>query len=77
MVAAIHTHPEDWVDLSWIDERNQLCSRLGFWSMVVPWYGHEPWRLHEMGIHIRTTQGWARLTPEQTTKNVLISEAKC
>lgn len=77
MVAAIHTHPEDWVDLSWIDERNQLCSRLGFWSIVIPWYGRQPWHLSEMGIHIRSADGWARLTEDQAKTHVLIEEGQC
>jgi proteasome lid subunit RPN8/RPN11 len=74
LVAGIHTHPEDWVDLSWIDQRNQLCSRKGFWSIVVPWYSKEPWLVENMGVHIRTSDGWGRLTSEQVRMYVRIRE---
>lgn len=74
LIAGIHTHPEDWVDLSWIDQQNQLCSRTGFWSIVVPWYAEQSWQLDGIGIHIRTRDGWCRLTTEQTRKYVQITE---
>jgi proteasome lid subunit RPN8/RPN11 len=74
LIAGIHTHPEDWVDLSWIDRQNQLCSRKGFWSIVVPWYGKESWLIDNMGVHIRTSNGWGRLTTDQTRTHVCITE---
>lgn len=74
LIAAIHTHPEGWVDLSWIDEKNQLCSKLGFWSIVVPWYGREPWLLDTMGVHVRIAEGWARLSTEQVRTHVKLTE---
>jgi proteasome lid subunit RPN8/RPN11 len=61
-VALIHTHPEDWVDLSEIDQANQVSSRIGFWSVVIPWYGQEPWILTIWGVHVRRESGWSRLT---------------
>ena len=75
LIAGIHTHPEDWVDLSWIDQRNQLCSKRGFWSIVVPWYGNIPWNIEQMGIHIRTFDGWGRLTPAQIQEHVRVKGA--
>lgn len=75
LIAGIHTHPEDWVDLSWIDQRNQLCSKRGFWSLVVPWYGREPWPIADMGIHIRTSNGWGRLSADQVRAHVRITES--
>lgn len=74
LIAGIHTHPEDWVDLSWIDQQNQVCSRKGFWSIVVPWYGREAWLIEGMGVHIRTSDGWGRLTPDQIKTHVRITE---
>jgi len=74
LIAGIHTHPEDWVDLSWIDQQNQLCSRRGFWSIVVPWYGERTWKIDQMGIHIRMSEGWGRLTTEQVHRHVRIAE---
>ena len=74
LIAGIHTHPEDWVDLSWIDQQNQLCSRRGFWSVVVPWYAEQSWELDTIGIHIRTLEGWCRLTNEQVEQHVRIAD---
>lgn len=73
LIAGIHTHPEDWVDLSWIDQQNQLCSRRGFWSIVVPWYAEQSYELDTIGIHIRTLDGWCRLTNEQVQHHVRIA----
>lgn len=75
LIAGIHTHPEDWVDLSWIDQRNQLCSRRGFWSIVVPCYGKEPWTIASMGVHIRTSDGWGRLSADQVDAHLHITES--
>ena len=33
LISLIHTHPEDWVGLSLVDQKNQLCSRIGFWLL--------------------------------------------
>lgn len=75
LIGGIHTHPEDWVDLSWIDQRNQICSKKGFWSIVVPWYGREPWLIENMGVHIRTSRGWGRLSEEQAKSHVHVTES--
>ena len=58
LVGMIHTHPEEWVDLSLTDKKNQICSRVGFWSLVAPWYGRPPWELGAIGVHVRTDYGW-------------------
>jgi proteasome lid subunit RPN8/RPN11 len=70
LIAGVHTHPEDWVGLSWIDQRNQLSSRDGFWSVVVPWYARGPWNVSEMGFHVRTSAGWCRLTADQVLRHI-------
>ncbi len=74
LIAGIHTHPADWVDLSWVDQGNQLCSKKGFWSIVIPWYGQRPWLIENMGVHIRTADGWGRLAVGQIKEHVSISE---
>ena len=61
LLAMLHTHPEDWVDLSEVDARNQLCSRVGFWSIVLPWYGRLKWDALQIGFHERCMRGWRRL----------------
>jgi hypothetical protein len=73
LVALIHTHPEDWVGLSPVDETNQLCSRIGFWSLVVPWFGSRPWDLAAFGIHARADAGWYQYTGPEIPARVIIA----
>jgi proteasome lid subunit RPN8/RPN11 len=72
LVGMIHTHPKDGVELSYIDRRNQLCSRIGFWSIVLPWYGSRSWNLTETGVHIRIDKGWFQLSPEEAAKRIAV-----
>ncbi len=68
LLAMLHTHPEDWVGLSWIDAQNQLCSRIGFWSIVLPFYGAKEWKEAEIGFHIRCDRGWQQIQGETLRK---------
>lgn len=72
LVGMVHTHPKDWVELSYIDKKNQLCSRIGFWSIVLPWYGTRPWKLTQTGVHIRTDEGWFQFSPEEAAKRIAV-----
>jgi proteasome lid subunit RPN8/RPN11 len=72
LVATIHTHPAKWVGLSEVDRRNQISSRTGFWSLVVPNYGTPPWILDELGVHIRTPLGWYSLKEHEISQMVFI-----
>ncbi len=64
-VALIHTHPEAWVDLSAVDQRNRISSTTGFWSIVIPYYGCPPWNLDCIGFHVLEDMGWKKLTIEE------------
>jgi proteasome lid subunit RPN8/RPN11 len=72
LAGMIHTHPEDWVELSEVDKRNQLCSRIGFWSLVVPWYGKPPWDIGSMGIHARADSGWYQHLGAEVSAHVIL-----
>lgn len=72
LIAAVHTHPDDWVGLSHVDQRNQLSSKDGFWSLVLPRYGRRPLGPSEMGVHIRLHGAWWRLTETQVSKHFRI-----
>jgi len=74
LVAMLHTHPESWVGLSWVDQRNQLCSRIGFWSIVLPFYGRKGWQEDEIGFHIRCDVGWRQLGREELRDQFLVGE---
>lgn len=74
LIALIHTHPAGWVELSKIDQANQLSSRVGFWSLVVPHYGNEPWEIETIGIHERCPIGWRQLPVNEIESRVKITE---
>jgi proteasome lid subunit RPN8/RPN11 len=74
LIALLHTHPEDWVDLSPVDARNRLCPQVGFWSIIVPWYGARPWLLEAMGFHVRGERGWLTLDATQLHRLVRVLE---
>jgi len=72
LVGMIHTHPEDWVGLSYIDQANQLCSRIGFWSLVLPHYAKQKWDINTTGVHIRISEGWYQFSPSEMAKRIIV-----
>lgn len=72
LIGLIHTHPEEWVGMSEVDEQNQIGSRIGFWSLVAPWYGRKPWALSKMGVHERLEKGWRRLEQAELLERIRI-----
>jgi len=74
LIALIHTHPGAWVGLSSIDRRNQICSRVGFWSLVVPRYAEQPWRITHFGVHTLTDDGWQRLRRREILERLRVGE---
>ena len=74
LISLIHTHPEDWVGLSLVDQNNQLCSRIGFWSLVVPRYGRYPWDLSAFGVHVKGNEGWVQLSAADAKERVQVRE---
>jgi len=72
LLALLHTHPEQWVGLSAIDEQNQVSSRVGFWSIVVPFYGVCDWAPQELGCHVRCEFGWRQLAVDEVISSLVI-----
>lgn len=72
LVGMIHTHPEDWVGLSYIDQANQLCSRIGFWSLVLPYYGTQMWNINTTGVHIRISEGWHQFSRKEAAERIIV-----
>ena len=72
LLGMIHTHPEDWVGLSRVDRANQLCSRIGFWPLVVPFYAQRPWELTTVGVHIRVDPGWYQFSDQDVKERIVI-----
>jgi len=60
IVADIHTHPSDWVDLSVVDRAHQIEYRVGLLALVLPHFATTPPTLHEVGVHEYAGDGeWA------------------
>jgi proteasome lid subunit RPN8/RPN11 len=74
VLALLHTHPEDWVGLSLIDRQNQISSRVGFWSIVLPHYARNEWDAAEIGFHVRADRGWVTLTVDEATQALTVME---
>jgi hypothetical protein len=75
LLALLHTHPEGWVGLSKIDQQNQLSSRVGFWSIVLPYYGRNDWNPRDIGFHIRVEHGWLQLSLDEVEQHFSIVDA--
>jgi proteasome lid subunit RPN8/RPN11 len=73
ILALLHTHPEGWVDLSWIDQQNQISSRVGFLSIVLPFYGKHEWNYYENGFHVKCDRGWRRIYGQEAAEAVRIT----
>lgn len=72
LLALLHTHPYEWVGLSPTDQDNQISSRLGFWSIVLPYYARDPWDIESVGCHIRVDGGWQTLHVDQIRQHLII-----
>lgn len=72
LVALVHTHPVEWVDLSRVDRRNQLSSRIGFWSLVIPHYAAEEPAPETFGIHVRSSRGWSQVGAQRVNERFLV-----
>lgn len=73
ILALLHTHPEGWVDLSWIDQQNQISSRIGFLSIVLPFYGTHDWNYDEIGFHVKCDRGWRRIRGQEAAEAVRVT----
>lgn len=60
VIADVHTHPEDWVGLSYVDMAHPIEFRIGLICLVLPWYGAGVPSLQGTGIHVYLGGGrWA------------------
>ena len=63
LIADVHTHPEDWVDLSRTDREHPLEYRLGMLAVVLPWFAATAPSLRQVGVHeYVSTATWRRLS---------------
>jgi hypothetical protein len=68
----IHTHVDDYLDHSETDDVAAFSQREGALSIVVPHHARTRPEIAECGIHLRTAEGWSRLSPERALETVRI-----
>lgn len=74
LVADVHTHPEDWVDLSTTDRAHPIEYRIGLIAVVVPWFASGPPSLQGVGVHEYTaTSMWRRLEADEVMDRLQIT----
>lgn len=75
IIADLHTHPRDWVGLSWIDMEHPLEYRIGFLMIVLPYYASIDVQLEDIGVHEYQGDGrWRELHIEEIRRRIIIKE---
>jgi hypothetical protein len=74
IVADIHTHPSDWVELSLVDQEHPIEYRVGLPAMVLPSFGTGAPDLARTGVHVYAGNGrWETLCGEDAVRRVCIT----
>ena len=76
-LAQVHTHPSDWVGHSPWDDQHAYSHRIGALSIVLPRYGRNSPSLAQVGIHIRTADGWQQIELAFVDKYIRIVPSCC
>ena len=71
-LAQVHTHPTEWIDHSGWDDDHAYSQRDGSLSLVLPNYGRVPVEPHDAGVHVRTRDGWVRLSSDVVKATIRI-----
>jgi hypothetical protein len=66
-LAQVHTHGNNWVNHSWVDDQRAYSQRDGALSLVLPYHAAGRPTLWQAGIHVRELTGWRRVTSEEIT----------
>jgi len=75
IVADIHTHPADWVDLSVVDQAHPIEYRIGLLALVLPDFASGPPELARAGVHEYLGDGrWNTLTGADAHGRIGIDE---
>jgi hypothetical protein len=57
-LAQIHTHPNDHIAHSRVDDANAYSQQLGSLSIVLPFHARNRPTPNESGVHVRQSGGW-------------------
>lgn len=75
IVVDIHTHPEEWVGLSYVDQLHPIEFRIGLIAMVFPHYAMKAPSLQEVGVHEYLGSGnWRQLEGNEIQQRIQIKE---
>lgn len=73
IVADVHTHPHDWVDLSRVDQRNPIEHRIGLIAIILPDYAQRAISLVDIGVHeYLGSYQWRRLPRLEVQSRLLV-----
>ncbi|MFC0105563.1 hypothetical protein [Kibdelosporangium aridum] len=64
-LAQVHTHGNDCVNHSWVDDQRAYSQRDGALSLVLPYHATGRPTLWQAGVHVREPAGWRRVTGEE------------
>lgn len=73
IIADVHTHPADWVELSWIDRAHPIEYRPGLTAIVLPHYATSSPNLETIGVHVYLGDGqWRQLDGDEAKSKVRV-----
>ena len=73
IIADVHTHPADWVDLSLTDAAHPIEYRIGLLALVLPNFAEDAPELSIVGVHEYLGSGaWRRLTAHEAVRRIQI-----
>ncbi len=61
----VHTHGNDWVNHSWVDDEMAYTRKQGGLSIVLPFHARKRPRPEEGGVHLRDRGRWRRLSEHE------------
>ncbi len=69
-LAQVHTHGNDWVCHSWVDDRMAYTRRDGALSIVLPYHARRRPAPLDGGVHLRSAGSWHRLSDDDAQQAV-------
>lgn len=75
IIADLHTHPTDWVELSDTDKIHPIEYRIGLIAIVFPNFAQFPHTFINLGVHeYLGSSEWQRLSLSEVNKRIIIEE---
>lgn len=75
IIADLHTHPTDWVELSDTDKLHPIEYRIGLIAVIFPYFAQMKHKFNDLGVHEYLGNGeWQRLPLSEVNKRIIIEE---